>query len=142
MGSLYDSIVGEALANAEKPLHPQSDALRNTLAMINAQRAAQGFPLMQSFTDAIKGNTAQCLYARAYGDMAPGVSVSGEGTIRFPDTKVGRELAFGLSRMPGARMLDATCVRAPDDFERVINSFDRGDFPEFDPDRDDPYYDQ
>jgi hypothetical protein len=139
MASFYDTIMQQAMAKAAEPMHHLADAARDTLAQINSQRAAEGFPLLDALPNAIRGNTAQCLYARGYGDMAK-VSVGGEGTMTFEDTEIGRRLAFGLSRAPGARLIDSNTVKAPSMFASVISAFDGNQFPEYRPDADDPYY--
>lgn len=111
-------------------LHPQADDMRDTLAIINVVRARAGVPLLTSLPTAVTGNAGECLYARAFADIAP-VSVGAGAEMNFADTVQGRQTASLVARLTGGRMKSAHEVEAPAPFKRVISRFDSHQFPEF-----------
>jgi len=113
--------------NGNGGLHPQSEDMRDTLAVANVVRAAFGLPMETTMPTAVTGDPAECLYARLFSDVAP-VTVGGEGHMVFADTERGRRAASIIARMTGGELTGASQVQTPAVFARVIAAFDRKEF--------------
>lgn len=135
MGSYVDNILG-GIQKVTNPyggtpgLHSQADDMAATLAIMNQVRRAHGLAPLESMPTAVEGNTAECLYARGFGDIAP-VSVGGDANMRFADTERGRSAAAMIAMLTRGKLVNGCEVECPPMFRRVISAFDRGEFTEF-----------
>jgi len=99
--------------------------VKDTLALVNAARAAFGEDMLSELPDSRPGDKADCLYYRA---LAPlGVSgVDSHGNIRFESE---RKAAY-IASIWGV-LADGCSVKAPEEFHRTIHRFDTNQVPHY-----------
>jgi len=104
---------------------PTDEVAGDSLALRSVVRHAYGQEMLTELPDAHKGNSSDCLYARAFADI--GVeSVGSHGEMRFADNRI----AATVAALWGTTASGST-VKAPEQFGQIIGQFDAGELKQY-----------
>jgi hypothetical protein len=97
---------------------PRDYDLGDTLAQVNAVRAAFGHQQLHDLPTSRTGDSTSCLFYRALSDV--GCTGVGSSTISFKDERMARAVA----EMWGVDYHGGTELVQPSQMSRVVNAFD------------------